>query len=161
MPCIILATYRTFTVATIRFTQCQLQYLHPPQISTSGKCHWCNKYLGNKSCWVGYMFYYLHNNHCHIYAPITVFITFTPYKFDVHLQVWHGNHVISDGATWKLALMSQWLSHWLMSWYVLGSHLSTASYPEWVFKGSMGRCKATTPSSFSLTSYRVTANLDS
>ena len=37
---IILATYRKFTVATVRFTQkCQLQYLHPPQISTSGKCH--------------------------------------------------------------------------------------------------------------------------
>ena len=34
---IILATCRKFTVATVRFTQ--LQYLHPPHISTSGKCH--------------------------------------------------------------------------------------------------------------------------
>ena len=35
----ILATYRKFTVATGIHTKCQLQYLHPPQISTSGKCH--------------------------------------------------------------------------------------------------------------------------
>ena len=32
-----LATYRKFTLATVRFTQ--LQYLHPPHILTSGKCH--------------------------------------------------------------------------------------------------------------------------
>ena len=39
---------------------------------------------------------------------------------------------------------------------VLGSHLGTGSNPELVFKGSMGRC--TTPSSFSVTSNKVTTN---
>ena len=48
---IILATYRKFTVATVRFTKCQLQYLHPPQILTSGKCH-CNNASHNKSYWI-------------------------------------------------------------------------------------------------------------
>ena len=43
--------------------------------------------------------------------------------------------------------------HWLM-----GSHLGTGSNPEWVFKDPMGRCKASTPSSLSLTSNRVTTN---
>ena len=46
---------------------------------------------------------------------------------------------------------------------VLGSHLSTGSnLKRFFFKGPMGRCKgrckATTPSSFSLTSNRVTTN---
>ena len=41
---------------------------------------------------------------------------------------------------------------------VLGSHLDTVSNPEQVFKGPVGRCKAITPSSFSLTSNRVTTN---
>ena len=40
----------------------------------------------------------------------------------------------------------------------LGSHLGTGSNPERAFKGPMGRCKATTPSSFSLTSNRVITN---
>ena len=40
----------------------------------------------------------------------------------------------------------------------MGSHLGTGSNPERVFKGSMGRCKVTTPSSLSLTSNRVTTN---
>ena len=42
----------------------------------------------------------------------------------------------------------------------LGSYLSTGSNPERVFKfnGPMGRCMATTPSSLSLTSNRVTTN---
>ena len=36
----ILATYWKFTVTTVIIhTKCQLQYLHPPHISTSGKCH--------------------------------------------------------------------------------------------------------------------------
>ena len=30
------------------YKKCQLQYLHPPQISTSGKCH-CNNLSDNKS----------------------------------------------------------------------------------------------------------------
>ena len=34
----------------------------------------------------------------------------------------------------------------------LGSHLGTGLYPEQVFKGPMGRCRATTSSFFSLTS---------
>ena len=38
------------------------------------------------------------------------------------------------------------------------SHLGTGSNPERVFKGPFGRCKATTPSSFSLTSDRVNTN---
>ena len=37
-----------------------------------------------------------------------------------------------------------------------GSHLGTGSNPDRVFKGPMGRCMATTPSSLSLTSNRVT-----
>ena len=37
-----------------------------------------------------------------------------------------------------------------------GSYLGTGSNPERVFKGPVGRCMATTPSSFSLTSNRVT-----
>ena len=40
----------------------------------------------------------------------------------------------------------------------MGSHLGTGSNPEWAIKGPMGRCKATTPSSLSLTSNRVTTN---
>ena len=39
-----------------------------------------------------------------------------------------------------------------------GSYLGTGCNPERDFKGPMGRCKATTPSSFSLTSNRVTTN---
>ena len=49
------------------------------------------------------------------------------------------------------APMAQWLCHRLMGWWVLGSHIGTGSNPEQVFKGPMGRCKATTPSSLSLT----------
>ena len=41
---------------------------------------------------------------------------------------------------------------------ILGSHLGTGFKSERVFKGPMGRCKATTPSSLSLTSNRVTTN---
>ena len=44
--------------------------------------------------------------------------------------------------------MAQLLSHLLT---VLGLHLVTGSNPEQVFKGPIGRCKATTPSSLSLT----------
>ena len=54
------------------------------------------------------------------------------------------------------APIAQWLSHLLMGWKVLGSHLGTGSNPEQVLKGPMDRCKVTTPSSFSLTSNRVT-----
>ena len=39
-----------------------------------------------------------------------------------------------------------------------GSHLGTGSNPVRVFKGPMGRCKATTHSSLTLTSNRVTIN---
>ena len=39
-----------------------------------------------------------------------------------------------------------------------GSYLGTGSNPKQIFKGPMGRCKATTPTSFSLTSNRVTTN---
>ena len=53
------------------------------------------------------------------------------------------------------ALKAQWLCHQLVGWEVLGSHLSTGSKPEQVFKGPVGRCKATTPSSLSITSNRV------
>ena len=42
--------------------------------------------------------------------------------------------------------------------YVLGSYLGTDSNSECVLKAQMGRCKATTPSSLSLTSNRVTTN---
>ena len=41
---------------------------------------------------------------------------------------------------------------------VLGSNLGTGSKPEWVFKGPLGRSKATISSSFSLTSNRVNTN---
>ena len=54
--------------------------------------------------------------------------------------------------------MVQWLSLLLMGWWVLGSHLGTGSNTKHICKGPMGRCKATTPSSFSLTSNRVTTN---
>ena len=56
------------------------------------------------------------------------------------------------------ALIAQWLCHCLMGWLVLGSHLGICSNPEQVFKDLKGRCMATTPSSFSLTSNRVTTN---
>ena len=56
------------------------------------------------------------------------------------------------------APMLQWLSYRLMGWFVLGSYLGTGSNPERVFKGTMGRCKANTPSSLSLTSNMVTTN---
>ena len=57
--------------------------------------------------------------------------------------------------------MTQWLSHRLVGWYVLGSYLGTGSNPSGFFlKGPIFRCNATTPSSFSLTSNRVnTINL--
>ena len=41
---------------------------------------------------------------------------------------------------------------------LVGSHLGTGSNLNWVFKGPMGRCKATTPSSLSLPSKWVTTN---
>ena len=40
-----------------------------------------------------------------------------------------------------------------------GFAFGTDFNPEWGFKGSLGRCKATTSSSLSLTSSRVTTNL--
>ena len=76
---IILATYRKFTVATVRFTQnvsCNI-YTHPRYqqvanvirqqklLNTYGRCQ--------SICT---------SHHCHIYAPVTAFVTFTPYKFD-------------------------------------------------------------------------------
>ena len=41
---------------------------------------------------------------------------------------------------------------------LVGSGFISGSNPEQVFKGPMGRCKATTPSSLSLTSNRFTTN---
>ena len=60
-------------------TKCQLQYLHPPQISTSGKCHCVIIHQTTKAS--EYIGIYT-RHHCHIYVPITAFVTFTPYKFD-------------------------------------------------------------------------------
>ena len=55
------------------------------------------------------------------------------------------------------SILPPFLSSLFFHW-VLGSHLSTIFNPERVFKGPIGRRKATTPSSLSLTSKRVTTN---
>ena len=56
--------------------------------------------------------------------------------------------------------MAQWLNHLLVGWQILCSHLGTGSNGERVFKGLMGRCKANTLFSFSLTSNRVMLDLN-
>ena len=90
---IILATYRKFSGNRQIHTKCQLQYLHPPQVSTNGKCHCVIIHQTTKAteC-IGYI-------HCHIYAQITVFITFTTY-----LELWPGNHLIWCNATLNISL---------------------------------------------------------
>ena len=50
------------------------------------------------------------------------------------------------------APMAQSVCHRLMGWYIMDSHLGIGSNSERDFKGPMGGCKATTPSSLSLTS---------
>ena len=65
-------------------TKCQLQYLHPPHTSTSGKCHCVIIHQTPKATeYIGYRCQSIcTSHHYHIYAPITAFVTFTPYKFD-------------------------------------------------------------------------------
>ena len=46
-----------------------------------------------------------------------------------------------------------------MGWSIMGSRLGTDSNQERVFKGPLGRCMATTPFSFSLTSNRKEGNV--
>ena len=41
----------------------------------------------------------------------------------------------------------------LANMLVLGSYLGTGFHPEWIFTGPVFRCKAITPSSFSVTSH--------
>ena len=53
--------------------------------------------------------------------------------------------------------MAKWLSHRLVDWLALGSHLGTDPDPQWTFKGRVGKGKATMDhSSLSLTSHKVT-----
>ena len=83
-------------------TKCQLQYVHPPQISTSGNCH-C---VINKSYWIHRVNVKVYAQVTTVtsYAPITAFVTFTLYKFhgapqtltwqspdlvQCHLQCWY------------------------------------------------------------------------
>ena len=64
-------------------TKCQLQYLHPPHISTSGKCHCVIIHQTTKATeYIGRCQSICTSHYCHIYAPISAFVTFTPYKFD-------------------------------------------------------------------------------
>ena len=97
---IILATYRKFTVATVRFTQnvsCNI-YTHP-HISTSGKCHCVIIHQTTKATiYIGYMSKYLRKSPLshictnHIYAPMT----FTPYKFHgvPPTLIWQSLHLV-------------------------------------------------------------------
>ena len=62
-------------------TKCQLQYLHPPHISTSGRCHCVIIHQTKATEYIGRCQSICTSHHCHIYAPITAFVTFTPYKF--------------------------------------------------------------------------------
>ena len=65
----------------------------------------------------------------------------------------------TDNLIHELVPVALWLCHRLMGWRVLYSHLGTGSNLDWVFKGPVGRCKATLhPSSLSLASNRVTTN---
>ena len=57
--------------------------------------------------------------------------------------------------------MVLWLSHRTMGWYILGSHLGTCSNTEQVFKGPVGWCTVTTPSSHALTSNKLTKTTNS
>ena len=58
---IILATYRKFSGNRQIHTKCQLQYLHSPQISTSGKCHCVIIHQTTKATeYIGYMSKDLH-----------------------------------------------------------------------------------------------------
>ena len=99
-------------------TKWQLQYLHPPQISTSGKCpcviiHQTTKateYMGR-----------CQSHHCHIYAPITTFVTFTPYKFDAAPRTLTGNHLI-----WCNATCSDFLQRWTKNY---------CRCLNWIFEG--------------------------
>ena len=100
-------------------TQCQLQYLNPPQISTNGKCHCVirqQKLLNTQ----GRCQSICTSDPCPIYVPITAFVTFTPYKFDGAPRT----------LTWQSLDLVQ--CH-LMGWYVLSSYLATASVTERVF----------------------------
>ena len=65
------------------YTKCQLQYLHPPHISTSGKCHCVIIHQTTKATeYMGRCQSICTCHLCHIYAPITAFVKFTPYKCD-------------------------------------------------------------------------------
>ena len=76
-------------------TKCQLQYFHPPHISTSGKCH-CNNSSDNKSYWI-------HRVDVKVSAQFTT-VTYMHQSqpalhslrkhLTVHLELWPGNHLI-------------------------------------------------------------------
>ena len=82
----------------------------------------CNNSSDNKSSWI-HRVSICTNDHCHIYAPITAFVTFTPYKFGAaprtltwqsldlvqcHLELWPGNHLIWCNATSNSDLETTW-----------------------------------------------------
>ena len=55
----------------------------------------------------------------------------------------------------KITVNPPWVIHFRQTVPIV---LLRFSHPKWGFKGPTGRCKATTPSSFSLTPKRVTIN---
>ena len=81
---VILTTYRTFTVATVRFTQTvSCNICTHPRCQQVANVSLCNNSSDNKKLLYtqGRCQSICTCHHCHIYAPITAFVTFTPYKF--------------------------------------------------------------------------------
>ena len=79
-----LTTYRTFTVATVRFTQnVSCNICTHPRYQQVANVSLCNNSSDNKKLLntQGRCQSICTCHHCHIYAPITAFVTFTPYKF--------------------------------------------------------------------------------
>ena len=93
---IILATYRMFTVATVRFTQndsCNI-YIHPIYQQVAPLC---NNSSDNKSYWI-------HRVDVKVTAQVTT-ITYMHQSFrihlTVHLELWPGNHLIWCNTTFS------------------------------------------------------------
>ena len=108
---IIIATYRKFTVASVRFTQnvsCNI-YIHPRYQQMSV----CNNWSDNKSYWI-------HRVDVKVSAQVTT-VTYMHQSqpsshslrinLTVHLELWPGNHLIFGNVTltalcWTLSRMS-------------------------------------------------------
>ena len=125
-------------------TNCQLQYLHPPQISTSGKFH-CNNSSDNKSYWI-------HRVDVKISAQVTT-VTYMHQSqpslhllhinLTMHLKLWPDNHLIWCNATCKTSVLNSDLA---ITWFgamppseddvgVIGLY----GFPCYQIQGSLGR----------------------